>query len=57
MKERIQLEIIYDRFTIENWILLGFSMKQLVETTKQPIDLVWQLSQPSQTTFNLFQNL
>ena len=28
-----------------------------VETTKQPIDLVWQLSQPSQTTFSLFQNI
>ena len=37
--------------------MLGFSKKQLVEIKKQPIDLVWQLSQPSQTTFNLFQNL
>jgi len=32
-------------------------MKRSVENTKQPIDLVWQLSQPSQIAFNLFQNL
>jgi len=37
--------------------MFGFSKKQSVQKTKQPIDLVWQLSQPSQTNFNLFQNL
>jgi len=36
--------------------MLGFSKKQSVETTKQQI-VVWQLSQPNQTPFNLFQKL
>jgi len=39
MKERIQLEIILSTFNNQNRILLGFSKKQSVETTKQPI--VW----------------
>ena len=39
MKERIQLKNIYSRFNIQNKILLGFSKKQSVETTKQPI--IW----------------
>ena len=36
-------------------MLLGFSKTQSVEIMKQLINLVWQQSQPSQTTFNLFQ--
>jgi len=38
-------------------ILLGFSKKQSVETTKQPIVLAWQLSQPNQTSFEPFKKL
>jgi len=57
MKERIQLENIKNRLTIQNWILLGFSKKQTVETTKQPIVFVWQLTQPNQNSFQPFSKL